>query len=121
MDPAHNLIAIACVIADETLGVDDERLYIDLGALEGHGGVHPEAAGKTLFLSRLPKCEAGLYTIETWKLEGLGRHIAFRRSLLVHDGSYSFGEEIWFVQIWDWQHSTTSNVSFGYNSLAIHS
>lgn len=109
MDPAQNLIAIACVIVDETLGVDDERLFIDLGALDGDGGVHPEAAGKTLFLSRLPKCEAGLYSIETWKLEGLGSHIAFRRSLLVHDGSYSFGEEIWFVQIWDWQHSTTSN------------
>lgn len=109
MDPAQNLIAIACMIADETLGMDDERLYIDLGALDGNGAVHPEAAGKTLFLSALPRCEDGLYTIENWKLEGLGRHIAFRRSLLVHEGSYKFGEEIWFLQIWDWQKSTTSS------------
>lgn len=111
MDPAQNLIAIACMIADETLEMDDERLYIDLGTLDGlgDGGVHPEAAGKTLFLSGLPRCEDGLYTIENWKLEGLGRHIAFRRSLLVHEGGYKFGEEIWFMQIWDWQHSTTSS------------
>ncbi|KAG2055958.1 hypothetical protein BDR06DRAFT_302672 [Suillus hirtellus] len=109
MDPAQNLIAIACMIADETLEMDDERLYIDLGTLDGDGGVHPEAAGKTLFLSGLPRCEDSLYTIENWKLEGLGRHIAFRRSLLVHEGGYKFGEEIWFMQIWDWQHSTTSS------------
>lgn len=109
MDPAQNLIAIACMIADETLGMDDERLYIDLGALDGDGGVHPEAAGKTLFLSALPRCEDGLYTIENWKLEGLGRHIAFRRSLLVHEGSYKFGEEIWFLQVWDWKQSTMSS------------
>lgn len=109
MDPAQNLIAIACMIVDETIGVDDERLYIDLGTLDGDGDAHPEAAGKMLYLSRLPRCEDGLYTIENWKLEGFGKHIAFRRSLLVHEGSYSFGEEIWFVQIWDWQHSTTSN------------
>jgi hypothetical protein len=97
------------MFADETLGVDDEKLFNDLGTLFGDGVVHPVAAGKTLLLSGLPKCEDGLYTIENWKLEGLGRHIAFRRSLLVHEGSYSFGEEIWFVQIWDWQHSTTFN------------
>jgi hypothetical protein len=112
MDPAQNLIAIACMIVDETLGMDDERLYIDLGALDGDGGVHPEAAGKTLFVSKLPRCQDGLYTIENWKLEGLGRYIAFRRSLLVHEGGYKFGEEIWFLQIWNWQQSTTSSVSF---------
>ncbi|KAG1775544.1 hypothetical protein EV702DRAFT_1279893 [Suillus placidus] len=109
MDPAQNLIAIACMIANETLGMEDERLYIDLGALDGDGGVHPEAAGKTLFLSGLPRFENGLYAIENWKLEGFGRHIAFRRSLLVHEGGYKFGEEIWFLQIWDWQRSTTSS------------
>ncbi|KAG2156916.1 uncharacterized protein EDB93DRAFT_1126489 [Suillus bovinus] len=111
MDPAQNLIAIACMIADESPGMDSDgmRLYIDIGVLDGDGDVHPEAAGKTLFLSGLPTCEDGLYTIENWKLEGLGKHIAFRRSLLVHEGGYKFGEEIWFLQIWDWKHSTTSS------------
>ncbi|KAG2065167.1 hypothetical protein BDR04DRAFT_1108890 [Suillus decipiens] len=110
MDPSQNLIAVACMIVDENLGIN--RLYIDLGALDGDGGAHPEAAGKTLFLSGLPRHEDDIGAIENWKLEGLGRHIAFQRSLLpvLHRGSrHKYSEEIWFLQIWDWQHSTTSN------------
>lgn len=117
MDSAQNLITIACKIADQTFEVDNERLYIDLGALDGDGhGAHPEAAGKTLFLSELSRREYSIPTTESWKLEGLGRHIAFRRTLLqVHHlglpgGVHSiWGNRIRFLQIWDWQHSTTSN------------
>ncbi|KAG1748401.1 uncharacterized protein EDB91DRAFT_1113810 [Suillus paluster] len=106
MDPAQNLIAIAYMAVDNSIQSEDEKFHIDLGALDVDG-VHPEAAGRTLFLSGLPSCPEDHYAIESWKLEGLGRHIAFRRSLLVHDeGNYISGEEIWCLQIWDWQHST---------------
>ncbi|KAG2363024.1 hypothetical protein BDR07DRAFT_1460543 [Suillus spraguei] len=96
----------------DSLGTDNEKFHIDLGVLDGDGGAHPEAAGKTLFLSGLPKGEYSIHAIENWKLEGFGRHIAFQRSLLLvfHLGSrHRLGEEILFLQVWDWQHSATSN------------
>ncbi|KAG0708776.1 hypothetical protein DFH29DRAFT_1035553 [Suillus ampliporus] len=83
MDPAQNLIAILHARGD-TRQLDDERFHIDLGALD-RDGVHPEAAGRTLFLS------------------GLSRHASHS-----HCSSSTF-KIIWSLQIWDWQHSSTSN------------
>lgn len=102
MDPAQNLIAIAYSVTDATLESNDETLYIDLGALD-RDGIHPKAAGRTLFLSVLPASKDKCFVTESAKLKGFGRHIALRRSF-----AYPF-EEMWQLDIWDWQHSATSN------------
>ncbi|KAG1862381.1 hypothetical protein C8R48DRAFT_709725 [Suillus tomentosus] len=98
IDPAQNLIAIAYYTNYDddyldSLSWPDRPFYIDLKTLDGDG-VHPQAAGQTLFLSELDKCQN-----RTIKLQGLGRHIAIQCSLA----------NTWWSQIWDWQHSTTSN------------
>jgi len=112
MDPAQNLIATA-YHPDLRLKSGDE-FYIDLGVLDGDGD-HPQAAGRILFpsplLGRGNKCIESTSDI-CWKLGGLGRHIAIRCTLLFnpnHDGTMC--EAIRWLQIWDWQHSATSNVS----------
>ncbi|KAG1804788.1 uncharacterized protein HD556DRAFT_1326314 [Suillus plorans] len=102
MDPAQNLIAIAYSVTDATLESNDETLYIDLGALD-KDGIHPQAAGRTLFLSVLPASKDKCFVTESAKLKGFRRHIALRRSF-----AYPF-EEMWQLDIWDWQHSATSN------------
>lgn len=102
MDPAQNLIAIAYSVTDATLESNDETLYIDLGVLD-RDGIHPQAAGRTLFLSMLPASKDKCFVTESAKLKGFGRHIALRRSF-----AYS-SEEMWQLHIWDWQHSATSN------------
>ncbi|KAG1794956.1 hypothetical protein EV424DRAFT_640360 [Suillus variegatus] len=102
MDPAQNLIAIAYSVTDATLESNDETLYIDLGVLD-RDGIHPQAAGRTLFLSMLPASKDKRFVTESAKLKGFGRHIALRRSF-----AYPF-EEMWQLHIWDWQHSATSN------------
>jgi hypothetical protein len=117
MDPAQNLIAIAyCVIQFPDENIDtlehDERFFIELGALDGDG-VHPKAAGRTLYLSELPGREGSRFLTESLKLEGMGKHIALRRALTCDDSGVSLPEEIWSLHIWDWQESTTSNVSLG--------
>ncbi|KAG1720374.1 hypothetical protein EDB19DRAFT_574829 [Suillus lakei] len=104
IDPAQNLIAIAYTITDGHLESGYETFCIDLEALDG-GGIHPQATGQTLFLSQLPGYENS--SIETdlhhFKLKGSGRHIAFWRSVEI-DGIHNLS----VLQIWDWQHSTTS-------------
>jgi len=114
MDPAQNLIAIAyCVVQfpDEFYTFEhDERFFIELGALD-RDGVHPKAAGRTLCLSELPGREGSRFLTESLKLEGMGRHIALRRALTSDDPGVLSPEEIWSLHIWDWQESTTSNVS----------
>lgn len=118
MDPAQNLIAIAyCVIQFPDENIDtlehDERFFIELGALDGDG-VHPKAAGRTLYLSELPGREGDhSLLLDSLKLEGMGRHIALRRSLTSSDSNMFPYEKIWSLHIWDWQESTTSNVSLG--------
>ncbi|KAG1778226.1 hypothetical protein EV702DRAFT_1094800 [Suillus placidus] len=92
MDPAQNLIVVAYVV--------DETLHIDLRALDGDG-VHPQAAGSRLFLSGLEEYGEHHVDTESANFKGLGRHIALRRISLSFD--------MWQLQIWDWQHSTTSN------------
>ncbi|KAG1831912.1 hypothetical protein DFJ58DRAFT_244014 [Suillus subalutaceus] len=80
--------------------VVDETLYIDLRALNGDG-VHPQAAGQRLFLSVLQGYDEDRLDTEIANLRDFGRHIALlRKSLSFHT---------WQLQIWDWQHSTTSN------------
>jgi hypothetical protein len=116
MDPAQNLIAIAYYVpANVTLRSGDGRFSIELGTLD-RDGAHPKAAGRTLSLSQLPGCENNPWYIESLKLQGMGRHIALRRSMTDSDedaaGLTRF-EEIWSLHIWDWQHSTTTNVSLG--------
>lgn len=98
IDPAQNLIAIAYSTDDDDYRNSlswDRLFYIDLKTLDGDG-VHPQAAGRTLFLSEFEEIQD-----RTLKLQGLGRHIAIQCGF---DG-------VWWLQIWDWQHSTTSNVS----------
>jgi hypothetical protein len=112
MDPVQNLVAIAYTITDDDLQSGDESFYIDLRTLDVDG-VHPRAAGPKLFLSGLPGGENSELITQSMKLEGLGRHIAFRRSLTVSDEEDSTYEDVWALQIWDWQHSMTSNVSPG--------
>ncbi|KAG1720381.1 hypothetical protein EDB19DRAFT_2044652 [Suillus lakei] len=110
MDPAQNLIAVVYAVDNDTLQSNDETIYIDLRALDSDN-VHPQAAGRTLFLSLLPASKDEHMITGGAKLRGLGRHIDLRRSF-----TYPF-EEMWQLQIWDWQHSTTSNsVLSGTNS-----
>ncbi|KAG2125478.1 hypothetical protein DEU56DRAFT_759215 [Suillus clintonianus] len=91
MDPAQDLKAVFYV-------VDRKTTYIDLRALDVDG-VHPHAAGPTLFVSELPGCDKPV----NWNLKGFGSYIAL---LLVYD-------EMWQLQIWDWKRSTTSNSVLG--------
>jgi hypothetical protein len=94
MDPTQNLIVIVYVA--------DETVYIDLRALDGDG-VHPQAAGPRLFLSTLQEYEDTHIDAESAKIKGFGRHISLWRTYF----------DMWQLQIWDWQCSTTSNVSHG--------
>ncbi|KAG1777075.1 hypothetical protein EV702DRAFT_1268612 [Suillus placidus] len=107
MDPAQNLIAIAYAVHNDML--QEGRFYVDLRALDGDG-IHPQAAGQTLFLSVLTaQVSHDLFTVtEDLKLKGLGRHLALQCSVL-HDPVSTTPQVIWWLQLWDWQHSTTSN------------
>lgn len=110
MDPSQNLIAVAYATVDDHFQWDDERLYIDLGTLDG-GGIHPQAVGRTLFRSELPGIQSGdriSTDLGKLKLKCFGRHIALWRSLKIT--CECFHERLWELQIWDWQHSTTSSV-----------
>jgi hypothetical protein len=102
MDPAENLLAIV-------YSTDEDNIFIDLGAL-AKDGAHPRIAGPTLFLSERP--EGGGWV--QWRLTGFGRHIAVRHTVGI--GEWPVGntwKTAWWMQIWDWQRSTISNVSFG--------
>jgi hypothetical protein len=109
MDPAQNLIAVVYATVDDHSHWDDERIYIDLGTLDG-GGIHPQAVGRTLFRSELPGTQNGNRTwinLGQLKLKCFGRHIALWHSRQIT--SEYLDERIWGLQIWDWQHSTTSS------------
>jgi hypothetical protein len=110
MDPAQNLIAVAYATVDDHFEWDDERIYIDLGTLDG-GGIHPQAVGRTLFRSELSGIQSSdciSTDLGKLKLKCFGRHIALWRSLTIT--CEYFDERLWELQIWDWQHSTTSSV-----------
>ncbi|KAG1852726.1 hypothetical protein F4604DRAFT_1933602 [Suillus subluteus] len=92
MDPAQNLIAVAYFN-------DEEILFVNLRALDDDS-FHPKAAGPTLFLSELPGYDNDADS-EYVKLKVMGRHIALQCAASNCD--------MWQVQIWDWQHSTTSD------------
>ncbi|KAG1720375.1 hypothetical protein EDB19DRAFT_574862 [Suillus lakei] len=105
MDPVQNLLAIAYVTVTRDVDLmSDEEYYIDLVALDGDG-THPQAAGRTLFLSDLPKREN--FITKSTKIEVFGRHIALR--LFDNQPLAPSLASRWWLQIWDWQHSTTSN------------
>ncbi|KAG2343005.1 hypothetical protein BDR05DRAFT_989989 [Suillus weaverae] len=108
MDPAQNLLAIAYAIRDDNYPSDEES-YIELLTLDGDGA-HPQAAGRTLFMSDLwlPRSRENFVT-QCSKLEGFGRHIAFLRFVPLFDGTGSSFASIWWLQIWDWHNSTSSN------------
>ncbi|KAG2038439.1 hypothetical protein BDR03DRAFT_999400 [Suillus americanus] len=107
MDPEQNLIAAAYDI------IDGSGVYIDLLALDGDG-VHPQAAGRTLIMSpELPgRQNMDFQALDSdsdknWRLESLGRHIALWR----HESPRGEPDRLlWWLQIWDWQYSTMSNV-----------
>ncbi|KAG2341841.1 hypothetical protein BDR05DRAFT_430609 [Suillus weaverae] len=103
MDLAQNLIAVAYI-------VDDERLYVDLRALDSDS-VHPQAAGQTLSMSELPQRDDSFIETTGGKLKCYGRHIAMLRCLFAVSGTSS--QKMWQLQIWDWQHLTISNVRLG--------
>ncbi|KAG2111827.1 hypothetical protein DEU56DRAFT_204464 [Suillus clintonianus] len=111
MDPAQNLIAIAYVITDDHLESGNAMFCIEIEALDG-SGIHPRAAGQTLSLFELPgyeqPAEVGSNHL---KLKGLGRHIAFKcwRSPQNDGPWYEYTSDLWVLQIWDWQRSTTSS------------
>ncbi|KAG0704802.1 hypothetical protein DFH29DRAFT_1067803 [Suillus ampliporus] len=79
---------------------------LTLGTLDGDA-IHPQAAGQTLFLSVLT-AQGNRSATENLKLKCCGRHIALLCSPLAYDGGNTFGT-IWWLQLWNWQHSTTSN------------
>jgi hypothetical protein len=110
MDPAQNLIAVAYATVDDHYQWDADRIYIDLGALDG-GGIHPQVVGRTLFRSKLLGIQSGDRVSTDFgklKLKCFGRHIALWNSLQII--RKHFDEMLWKLQIWDWQHSTTSSV-----------
>jgi len=88
-------------------------LYIDLGALDSDR-VHPLAAGQTLFACEPLKSDDNnrVKTSET-RVKVCGRHIALQHYfvLLDDDEVGKFYQHMSQLQIWDWQHSTTSRVS----------
>ncbi|KAG2105750.1 uncharacterized protein F5147DRAFT_775078 [Suillus discolor] len=108
MDPAQNLLAIAYAISGDNYPYDEES-YIELLTLDGDG-VHPQAAGRTLFMSDL-WLPGRRENFVRWcsKLEGFEKYIAFLRfaPLFEHTGSSVYSK--WCLHIWDWQHSTSSN------------
>ncbi|KAG2107419.1 uncharacterized protein F5147DRAFT_774250 [Suillus discolor] len=91
MDPAQNLIAVVYV--------NHERLFINLRALDDDS-FHPQAAGLTLFLSELPGYDDHMDS-ESLRLKVMGRYIALQCT--------SSKYNMWQLQIWNWQHSTTSD------------
>jgi len=110
MDPAQNLIAIA--YTNTYREWINETAYIDLGSLNVDG-VHPQAAGPTLSPSELLGYETSAFRANTLELKVLGRHVALRRFLNTDTDTVFRYEDMWSLQIWDWKHSTTSNVSLG--------
>ncbi|KAG1864417.1 hypothetical protein F4604DRAFT_1928868 [Suillus subluteus] len=108
MDPTQNLIAIAYTVNNDTL--QEGRFYVELRTLDGDD-IHPQAAGQTLFLSVLTAQDNhDWFTItEVVKLKVLGRHLALQCSPVFDDPISTTSRVIWWLQLWDWQHSTTSN------------
>ncbi|KAG1786087.1 uncharacterized protein HD556DRAFT_1417414 [Suillus plorans] len=90
MDPAQNLFGIMYI-------VDNMAYRIYLTTLDD-GHVHPHAAGPALNL------ELSVYAFDV-KLKCYGRHIALWRDC----ETSRFLQTPWHLQIWDWQHSTTSS------------
>lgn len=103
MDPAQNLLAVVYVVPGGPLQ-SHQTVHIDLRALNDDS-VHPQAAGRTLVLSGLPKFNTGYA-----KLKGFGRHIALlRRQHGTPIASPISSERMWQLQIWDWKISTAFN------------
>lgn len=108
MDPTQNLIAIAYVTTESVFQLGDVKFFVELGALD-RAGAHPKAAGRTLFMLGPPRCESIRFEPNSGKLKGHGEHIALWCSLRFNDaGSFTHNRTMWCLQIWDWQHSTTS-------------
>ncbi|KAG1817304.1 hypothetical protein EV424DRAFT_1540508 [Suillus variegatus] len=98
-DPTQNLLAAAYHVLDEP------DVYIDILPLDGDG-THPQAAGPTLFMSpELRGPQNILPKAGCWRVWNLGRLMALSHSLKLNDPDRT----LWWLQIWDWQHSTTSN------------
>ncbi|KAG2069584.1 hypothetical protein BDR04DRAFT_1143262 [Suillus decipiens] len=108
--PAQNLLAIAHSIRIDNYPSDEDS-YIELLTLDGDG-THTQAAGRTLFMPDLwlPRNRQSFETCS--KLEGFGRHIAFLRFVPLLDDTDSPCVSKWWLQIWDWQYSTSSNQRF---------
>jgi hypothetical protein len=111
MDPTQNLIAIAYVITEGIFQLGDMKVFVELGTLDG-GGDHPQAAGRTLIMLGPPQCKSIRFEPNSGKLKGYQKRIALWCSLRFDDvGSFTCNQTMWWLQIWDWQHSTTSIVS----------
>ncbi|KAG2072257.1 hypothetical protein BDR04DRAFT_1096840 [Suillus decipiens] len=108
MDPVQNLIAIAYAVHSNVLL--EGRFYVDIRTLDGDD-IHPQAAGQTLVLSVVTaQSRHDWFTItEVLKLKVFGRHLALQCSPVFDDPVSTTSRVIWWLQLWDWQHSTTSN------------
>ncbi|KAG0695906.1 hypothetical protein DFH29DRAFT_246964 [Suillus ampliporus] len=103
MDPPQNLLAIAYLVP--VVGLRNKTLCIDIRALDS-SCVHPKAAGLTVFPSQLVGYEDSYIETKLEKLKGFGSHIALWRCLGVGRAGTPY-ENVWELQVWDWQHSTT--------------
>ncbi|KAG1758148.1 hypothetical protein EDD22DRAFT_1000165 [Suillus occidentalis] len=104
---SQNLIAIAYGVNDDTF--QEGRFCVDLRTLDGDG-IHPQATGQTLFLSvHTAQDNHDLFTVmEDLQLKGFGRHLALQCCPVFND-VVSAPRVPWWLQLWDWQHSTRSN------------
>ncbi|KAG2121426.1 hypothetical protein DEU56DRAFT_927422 [Suillus clintonianus] len=109
MDPAQNLIASAYVIYVDNAEpghLARETLHVDLIPLDG--SIPLQAAGRTLI--GLPENENEITRTSMAKLKDYGKYIALYRKVEVYSTSELYTScPRWKLQIWDRQHSTTSN------------
>lgn len=111
--PSHNLVAIAYANPSGYLQPGNEDFYVDLETLDGDC-VHPHAAGQKLLLSERHEYQNNSFVTRCLRLKGLGKYMAVCRFLTVSvPGCETVSKHVWLLQIWDWQYSTTSNVSLG--------
>ncbi|KAG0700155.1 hypothetical protein DFH29DRAFT_1001334 [Suillus ampliporus] len=103
MDPPQNLFVIAYLVP--VVGLRNKTLCIDIRALDS-SCVHPKAAGLTVFPSLPVGYEDSYIETKVVNLKGFGSHIALWRFLRVSRAGTHY-EDVWELQVWDWQHSTT--------------
>src|SRR6267154_803681 len=103
----QNLTAIAYA-ADEIFRLDDEGVYIGISALD-RDGAHPKLLDRCYFRQGCSDTRTDQTLVGS--LGCWGGNIALRCSLLINDTGTTTCKALRCPQLWDWQHSTVSNVS----------